>query len=155
MGRGREWQEEGTDGRRLCGWGGCGWGGWGGVGGGSDTTQNSRLTCLLCGASRTGLPPSLSRSLAPSLRVSGQHQVRSHPSFLQFERLFTVCSRRFPQRPSFSSPPSLVWHFDVLDDDSQLETAQKGAGSVTRASFTHLSSSFFLSSFSSFVACWL
>lgn len=65
MGRGREWQEEGTDGRRLCGWGGCGWGGWGGVGGGSDTTQNSRLTCLLCGASRTGLPPSLSRSLPP------------------------------------------------------------------------------------------
>lgn len=107
--------------------------------------------CYVELAARASLP----RSLAPSLCVSGQHQVRSHPSFLQFERLFTVCSRRFPQRPSFSSPPSLVWHFDVLDDDSQLETAQKGAGSVTRASFTHLSSSFFLSSFSSFVACWL
>lgn len=50
-------------------WLGWVWLGWvgRGVGGGSDTTQNSRLTCLLCGASRTGLPPCLALSLSRSL----------------------------------------------------------------------------------------
>lgn len=123
-------------------WLGWVWLGWVGRGGGVVVTQPKIAVSHVCYVELAGRV-SLSRSLAPSLRVSGQHQVRSHPSFLQFERLFTVCSRRFPQRPSFSSPPSLVWHFDVLDDDSQLETAQKGAGSVTRALFTHLSSLLF------------
>lgn len=42
------------------------WLGWVQWRAGSDTTQNSRLTCLLCGASRTGLPPSLALSRSPS-----------------------------------------------------------------------------------------
>lgn len=91
----------------------CGWGGRWEVG--SDTTQNSHLKCLLCGASRTGLPA----SLCPSLFAPGQHQVSSQPSFLQFEWLFTVCSRLFPQQLS-SSSLSLLGHFYVLND-SQLE----------------------------------